>query len=45
MKTIILDIGDESADWIKRFNNRIKKVKVYVKNPNEVTQSNEKVFK
>jgi len=31
MKTIILDIGDESADWIKIFKN-IVKAKVYVKN-------------
>ena len=38
MKTIILDIGDESADWIKRFNTRIKKAKVYVKNPSDVPQ-------
>jgi len=35
MKTIILDIGGESADWIKSFNTRIKKAKVYVKNPAE----------
>jgi len=35
MKTIVLDIGDESADWIKSFNTRIKKAKVYVKNPAE----------
>jgi hypothetical protein len=38
MKTIILDIGDESADWIKRFNNHIQKAKVYIKNPSEASQ-------
>jgi len=31
MKIITLDIGDESADWIKKFKN-IVKAKVYVKN-------------
>jgi len=37
MKTIILDIGDESADWIKKFKN-IRKAKVYVKTPQNVPQ-------
>jgi len=34
MKMIILDLGDESADWIKKLKN-IQKAKVYVKNKEE----------
>lgn len=37
MKTIILDMSDESADWIKSFKKKvIHKARVYVKNPSEV---------
>jgi len=39
MKTIILDIGDESADWIKKLKN-IQKAKVYVKNKEEEEKEN-----
>lgn len=40
MKTIILDIGDESADWIKQFSRpAIQKTKVYVKKYIELDMS------